>query len=346
MTSNDINKHAYTLAPLNSRLSALSLDRAMISLQTQAFQFFKRIVSRFFILSVCIFSFNQGDAQVLSYSRNALEVKGAVGMSFFLGDLGGSQGGRKDGFFDFDIQSIRGNGSVGLKFNFSNRIALRSDFSFAQVFGSDKFSEDAGRRSRNLSFKSNIYELTLAPEIVLINLSSFGRNKMATSEIYVFGGFGFMRYNPKAELNGVWYELQPLGTEGQGLATGRELYSLQASIVPFGMGYRHNIGEKTYIGVELSMRKSYTDYIDDVSTTYYDVALLAQNRGPIAAALSDRKLDGPASPYSGRGNPNNNDNYAFIQITFSRSIGKIEANASVIGQFLTSLRAKDKCPDF
>ncbi len=318
----------------------------MFSLQLLVYKLHKRRVFRLLMLSVCFFSGNQGYAQVLSYSRNALELKGAVGMSFFLGDLGGSQGGGKDGFFDFDIQSIRGNASVGLKFNFSNRIGLRSDLNFAQVFGSDKFSEDASRRNRNLSFKSNIYELTVAPEIVLVNLSSLGRNKLATSEFYAFGGFGFMRYNPRAELNGVWHELQPLGTEGQGLAPGKEPYSLQATIVPFGMGYRHNVGEKSYIGVELSMRKSYTDYIDDVSGTYYDVALLNGSRGPVAAALSDRQLNGPTSPNSGRGNPNNNDNYAFIQFTFSRSIGKIEANASVIGQFFSGLRAKDKCPDF
>jgi hypothetical protein len=86
---------------------------------------------------------------------------------------------------------------------------LRSDVSFAQVYGSDAFSEDPGRFSRNLSFKSVVYELTLTPEIVIINLAHFGHNKMATSEIYAFGGIGIMKFNPKAELSGEWHELQP-----------------------------------------------------------------------------------------------------------------------------------------
>lgn len=267
-----------------------------------------------------------------------------MGGTFFFGDLGGGSGARKDAFFDFDIQSMRGTSSFGLKFNFTNRIALRSDLCFAQVFGSDAFSEDPGRFSRNLSFRSSIYELTLAPEFVLINLSRFGRNKRATSEIYVFGGFGMMRFNPQAKLNGTWYNLQPLGTEGQGLTPESNLYSRQTWIIPFGVGYRKNVGDKMYLGVELSMRKSSTDYIDDVSGKYPDKSILLEERGDVAVALSDRQLGGPASSGANRGNADNNDNYGFIQFTLSRSIGKQTALASNIGRFFGGLKNKDKCP--
>lgn len=302
------------------------------------------------MMTVCLLfgmtSYSQVFSQVIKYKRNSLEVKLGVGGTFFFGDLGGSHGAGKHGFFDFDAQSMRSNSSFGLKFNFTNRLALRTDLCYAQVTGSDAFSEDVGRFNRNLSFRSDIYELSLTPEIVLVNLSRYGRRKTGTSEIYGFAGFGVMRFNPQAELDGVWHDLQPLGTEGQGLKPGTSLYELQSWIVPFGVGYRKNVGRRVYIGIELSMRKSFTDYIDDVSTTYYDTDALYEERGPVAAALSDRKLDGPATHFSGRGNPNNNDNYSFIQITYSRSIGKQDANSSKIGQFFAKIKSKEKCPAF
>jgi hypothetical protein len=302
------------------------------------------------ILACCLLfglcSITQVSAQIIKYKRNSLEVKAGVGGTFFFGDLGGSHGERKDGFFDFDIQSMRTNSSFGLKFNFTNRISLRTDICYAQVTGSDVYSGDPGRFRRNLSFKSDIYELSLTPEFVLINLSSFGRKKTATSEIYGFAGIGVFQFNPQAELDGVWYDLQPLGTEGQGLRPGTELYQLQSWVVPFGFGYRKNLGRKAYIGFELSMRKTFTDYIDDVSTDYYDTNALLEERGETAAALSDRMTDGSATNYSGRGNPKNNDNYSFVQVTYSRSIGSQDANSSKIGQFLAKFKHREKCPAF
>ena len=68
-------------------------------------------------------SLTQVSAQIISYKRNALELKVGVGGTLFFGDLGGSKGGRKDGFFDYDVESMRGNTSFGLKFNFTNFFA-------------------------------------------------------------------------------------------------------------------------------------------------------------------------------------------------------------------------------
>ena len=280
------------------------------------------------------------------YRRSSLEVKLGAGSTMFFGDLGGSSGSRKDGFFDLDWQSMRLNASVGLKFNFTNKIALRSDFSYGRVSGSDEYSEDPGRFRRNLSFRSDVYELSIAPELVLVNFAQFGRKKRATSEIYVFGGVGVFRFNPKAEYNGQWYSLQPLGTEGQGLRPNTSKYALQSIVLPIGGGYRKNIGKKSYLGIELSLRKTFTDYIDDVSSTYYDNDIIRQERGDIAAALSDRREGEKAAANSGRGNPRYNDNYSFVQIVYSRSIGSTNTQNSKLGFFLSRLWGREKCPSF
>ncbi len=307
-----------------------------------------KIIAKIMAVGLCfaLGSLTQVSAQIISYKRNALELKVGVGGTLFFGDLGGSQGGRKDGFFDYDVESMRGNTSFGLKFNFTNRISLRSDICYAQVVGGDAFSGDPGRFKRNLSFRSDIFELSLTPEFVIYNLSKLGRKKTATSELYGFAGFGMLRFNPQAEINGVWYDLQPLGTEGQGLKSGTKLYNLQSWVVPFGVGYRKNIGRKTYVGIELSMRKSFTDYIDDVSTSYYSPDALLEERGEASALLSDRTIGESANTGANRGNSSNNDNYSFVQVTFSRSIGKQDANSSKMGKFFAKFKTRDKCPAF
>jgi hypothetical protein len=319
-----------------------------VSQEVQLLLYFKmKFYSR--ILALCLLfelgSLTQVSAQIISYKRNALEFKAGVGGTMFFGDLGGSHGEGKDGFFDYDVQSMRATTSFGLKFNLTNKISIRTDVCFAQVMGSDAYSGDPSRFDRNLSFKSDIYELSFTPEFVL-HFARLGRKKTATSEIYGFVGFGILQLNPQAELNGVWYDLQPLGKEGQGLRPGTELYSLQSWVVTFGVGYRKNIGRKSYLGIELSMRKSFTDYIDDVSTDYYNTDALFEERGETAALLSDRSLSEPAQSFSGRGNPKSNDNYSFIQLTYSRSIGKQDASASKNEKFFFRLKGKEKCPAF
>lgn len=306
------------------------------------FCLYRIVLSVLLLYSGAFYTFGQKNV----YRRNSLEAKIGAGATMFFGDLGGSGGSRKDGFFDLDWQSMRLNASVGLKFNFTNKVALRSDFSYGRVSGSDAYSEDPGRFRRNLSFRSDVYELSVAPELVLVNFAQFGKKKRATSEIYVFGGVGVFRFNPKAEYEGQWYSLQPLGTEGQGLRPNTNKYALQSIVLPIGGGYRKNIGKKSYLGIELSLRKTFTDYIDDVSTTYYDNDIIRQERGDIAAALSDRREGEPAAMNSGRGNPQYNDNYSFVQIVYSRSIGSTNTQNSKIGKFLTQLWGREKCPSF
>lgn len=284
------------------------------------------------------------NSQVIKHKRSALEFKVGFGGTTFFGDLGGNHGAGKHSLLDFDIQSMRGNSSVGLKFNLTNKLSLRTDFCYGEVMGSDAFSGEPGRFKRNLSFRSDIYEFSVTPEIVLVNLSRFGRNKLVTSEIYGFVGYGTFWFNPQAQLNGEWYDLQPLGTEGQGIDPNKDFYSLQAWVIPFGFGYRKNVTRNIYLGMELSMRKSSTDYIDDVSGTYHDVEAIREERGDIAAQLSHRNLDGPVEANTQRGNPLNNDNYSFVQFTVAIGIGKNETTNSKTTRFFNKMKHRDRCP--
>ena len=116
------------------------------------------------------------------------------------------------------------------------------------------------------------------------------RHKTRNSYVYFSVGVGVFWFNPKALYGGTWYELQKLGTEGQGLPNGAKKYSRISISIPMVIGVRFIVGKKMTIGLEYNFRKTFTDYIDDVSTTYYDNNLLKQSNGVVAAALADPKF--------------------------------------------------------
>lgn len=127
-----------------------------------------------------------------------------------------------------------------------------------------------------------------------------------------------MRMNPTTNYNGNNLELQPLGTEGQGTALNRKNnYSLNQITVPLGVGVKINLKDRLAISLEYGIRKTFTDYIDDVSGNYVDPDQLRAQNGPLAAELSDRRID--SSEEYNRGNANNKDWYSFygFMITFN-----------------------------
>ena len=148
---------------------------------------------------------------------------------------------------------------------------------------------------------------------------------------YIFAGAGLFHFDPKGELEGSWYKLQPMGTEGQGLAASREKYSRTQFCIPVGIGFKYHFDRRWGIGFEYGIRKTFTDYIDDVSKTYYDNAALAQYYGPTAAALADKSdpkgiysenLTGPGMQ---RGNPKYKDAYMFavFSVNYKLRTGRV-----------------------
>ena len=143
---------------------------------------------------------------------------------------------------------------------------------------------------------------------------------------YIFAGLSVFSYNPRAQYNGVWYDLQPLGTEGQGTTayTGRKTYSLTQIAFPFGIGCKFSLNKLFCFGVEWGMRKTFTDYLDDVSTTYVDPVQLEAEKGTVAAALSNRSITIPGQPSiepgKARGNSRTKDWYAFAGLTLTMKI--------------------------
>ena len=116
--------------------------------------------------------------------------------------------------------------------------------------------------------------------------------------------------------------LRDFGTEGQ--AFGEE-YSRFTMAINFGIGFKFDIKPEWSVNVELGGRSIFTDYLDDVSTTYPDKNELSLLRGDIAVALSDRtdpSLD-IARAGNQRGNRNDRDYYYVIGVSIMKYFGNL-----------------------
>ncbi len=213
---------------------------------------------------------------------------------------------------------------LGLSYDITNKFTARGAASYMKVSGSDQQGAAAKDVSfRNLRFRSSILEAQLALEYNFLDIEERGFTP------YVFGGvavFHFSPYTYDSADNKVF--LRSLATEGQGLAQYPEktLYSNNQFAIPFGGGIKLAMTDKLHVGIELGLRKLFTDYLDDVSGTYADSSILAAARGAQAARFAYRGAEiGVTSGYpaagSQRGNPKNKDWYYTTVFKISYGLG-------------------------
>lgn len=201
-----------------------------------------------------------------------------------------------------------------VKYNLSDYWSYRPAFTVGQISGSDKNFDEY--KFRNLDFTSNIYEFS---NVMEFNFLPFGSNVLSKDfTSYVMMGLGVFYHNPKSMLNGEVHELRKLHTEGQA-----KRYSTVQISIPFGGGVKYNLSKNWMIGFELGWRKTFTDYLDDVSTTYPNMADHRDNFGALSADMSDRswEVEGVGEPLAVggemRGDPAFNDYYFFTMFSIA-----------------------------
>jgi hypothetical protein len=194
------------------------------------------------------------------------------------------------------------------RYNFTEHLSARANGYFGMIAGNDATIQFDP--NRNLQFRSNVYELSLQGEV---NFLPFKAGDLSTPFTpFIFGGGGMLRFNPQAELDGSWHNLNPLNTEGQGseLYPERRPYSLFTSNILFGIGFKFNLSNAVTGGIEWGFRRTGTDYLDDVSTTYPDAGVFGNNT--LALQLHDRSLENRFENRDfQRGNPHSKDWYSF-----------------------------------
>ncbi len=224
-----------------------------------------------------------------------------AGISNYQGDLQGR----------FTFVNAHMAGGIGLSFDVSPHWIARTGIIMTKLSGSDQTNPNAvGIDFRNLNFETSLKELHLALEY---NLFDLGERSITP---YAFGGIAVMKYDPYTRVAGTKVFLKPLGTEGQGIPEYPDIkeYSLTQFAIPFGGGFKMALTPNLQLGLEIGLRKLFTDYLDDVSGDYADSALLSNFRGPYAVELAyrgDEVLHGPGYPAAGsqRGNPKLKDWY-------------------------------------
>ncbi|MBL7803438.1 MAG: outer membrane beta-barrel protein [Saprospiraceae bacterium] len=237
------------------------------------------------------------------------EVGGWAGASNYFGDLN----------TNWRLNRLHAHGGIGARYNFNDRLAFKLGFNAGGISASDSDSKNVYEQRRNLDFRSLIFDGTAQFEFNFLPYVHGDRELWFTP--YLFLGTTFFYFNPQTEYEGKTYNLRELGTEGQ--FQGEEYNTSQAALA-YGFGFKTDLSYRWSINVELSGRRLFTDYLDDVSGTYADNRDIRAQRGEIAAALADRSVEPRiGDPGRQRGNGKNDDMYAFLNVGLFYYFGSI-----------------------
>lgn len=295
---------------------------------------------------------SQGFMRPNEWKKYKRELFFTTGTSNFLGDLGGrDKAGSNYSPADLNLNQSRTAVGFGARYKLDRWINVAAKFSYLNVKGDDAVTKDIYRNNRNLNFKSNIFEVSARIEAGYQSTRrggnkygvrrNYGKSKNLTHNIFGFIGVGGFYYNPKGRTaTGNYVKLKPLHTEGQGLPGGPKQYSNYSISLPIGAYYKLTFNKIWSIGVEFSYRKSFTDYIDDVGTSYYDKNALLAAYGPVSAQMSDPnlgKIYGATSPSADgtpaqRGNKQK-DAFMSLEITASYIFKKQRKSARLRSKF-------------
>ncbi|MBA3662786.1 MAG: hypothetical protein H0W61_01070 [Bacteroidetes bacterium] len=254
------------------------------------------------ILYVCIFPlYSQNFTRPGDWKKFRKEVFVTMGTANFLGDLGGrSKIGTDYSPVDLNFQETRTSFGLAYRYKILRWLNIASKFNYLIVRGNDALTAEPFRHNRNLNFKSNIFELSGRIEIGWQSQKTGNRygikrtlNRRMKSNnqcIFLFAGIGGFYYNPKGYGPSGYVSLKPLHTEGQGLAGGPKQYTNYSVCIPLGIYYKATFQKVWTVGIEFAWRKTFTDYIDDVSSRYYDNASISAAYGPLAAQMADPSL--------------------------------------------------------
>ncbi|TAG29744.1 MAG: hypothetical protein EAZ13_09460 [Sphingobacteriia bacterium] len=188
--------------------------------------------------------------------------------------------------------------SIGVSYDITDQIIGKLDFGLLKLRGDDRFNNRIDFINRNLSFQTNIWEINLGVEYDFLNM----KNEDYILSPYISLGLGIFHFNPWAyNRAGEKVYLNPLGTEGQGLPSypDRKPYKLLQLQIPIGAGIKFALNENINAFFDVSLRKIFTDYIDDVGNTYPDKnAILSESpNGAATIALTYRGDELTNLPY-------------------------------------------------
>lgn len=272
------------------------------------------------------------------FNNGAFEAGVIIAPSNFLGDLGGNAGKGAPFLKDNNISMTRMIAGAHISYQPADWYGVRLALNYGSIAGDDAVIKGKGgleeaRKVRNLNFRSKIAEAYLVGEIYpTVFLEANPTERFHKFRPYGLAGIGVFHFNPQGKdpQTGDWVNLKALHTEGQGFpeVAGRKNYSLNQLNIPLGLGIKYFLSERVSIGFDIITRKTFTDYIDDVSTDYIDNNLFYKNLPLNVAVVANRMYDKSASSANRnagekRGTSGHNDSYYAGGIKLSIRFGDI-----------------------
>jgi hypothetical protein len=247
-----------------------------------------------------LFSLTDIKAQSVTFGNGRMELGAGIGPLFFLGDLGGNHGVGTRFTKDVNFPTVRMVKGIFAQYYIREWLGVRLAGNFGQLEGADRHINDAGgaetfRKQRNLQFRSKIQEGYLAFEFSPTVFFERYDGLALKLRPYVIGGVGVFHFNPQGQFfnadgSSRWVDLKPLRLEGQGMTEypDRKEYKLTEIELPIGIGAKYYFNDNFFVGLEFMHRKTFTDYIDDVSTTYIEPTLFDRYLTPTQAAMANQ----------------------------------------------------------
>lgn len=269
----------------------------------------KRLITNTLLLIIISLVFNF--ASTAQQFKPNTEVGLILGTSYYLGDLNTTH---------FNQSSATA--GLVIRKNIDKRFVYKAEVMYLNLKSDERQSSDTIALDRGLHFRSPTYELSGQIEFNFLPYQS--GNPLYTWTPFVYTGISIFSFNPQAEnINGEWVDLQELGTEGQGTTTEfdgntRSKYSLIQFAIPIGGGLKIAVNENFNIVLEYGARKTFTDYLDDVSTTYAGPNI--NGSWPVEMSDLAQQMSDPNGTHvkdEQRGNPDKKDWYSFAGITLS-----------------------------
>lgn len=240
------------------------------------------------------------------------ELGGWAGISNYFGDLNTNT----------SFEYLGPAGGALLRYNWNRRWAYKVGLGAGVVAYEDIASHYPYQKARNLSFSSNIFEMTNEVEFNFFRYEKERIDYRFTP--YLTTGIVVFYFNPKAEYEGTTYSLRDLGTEGQkNPDASRRPYSRVNVAIVAGGGFKYSFHPRWAIGLETGVRRTFTDYLDDVSTVYPPYLANGDGTSEAARRLYDRSGEiGEVigKPGKQRGFTEKKDFYLFTGISLTYTI--------------------------
>ena len=322
---------------------------------------------RLLLLLLCCAFFSKTFSQNFIFGNGDTKIEAGVnfGPTFFLGDLGGHAGYGTTFLKDLNLQVTKAMKGMFFSIYPNDYIGFLLGADITELDGADSLISTNGvnelwRKQRNLDFKTNVWEVYSTVNIYPVMwLNRNNPDYKPKFRPYGFVGVGVFHFNPMGSLtqNGVttWYYLRPLHTEGEGFPgidsyTGKPFpkeYNLTQMNIPIGCGMEYYASDRVTLSLEFYYRKTFTDYIDDVSTIYIDPSLFYKYLPPqtaqLAAELANKSYNNSSvdrlTPGMQRGDPSNDDTYFSFLLKIGFRLGPIFNS-----EFDRDAAERTKCP--